>query len=812
VGGNATACGSATPILIEVDQPQIADPAHPNTLVTPVTKYTYDANGDELTQTDANNHTTTFTYDALGDELTRTLPAGESESFTYDSFGREATHTDFDGNVATYHYDSLGREDQVTYTGASGSGKATQTVTYTYDDLGRQHSVTDASGTTTYSYDSDGNEIEADTPEGNIHYVYNNLDQHTETYTDNTDIVYGYDTQGRLTTTTVKKLNGNSVNLVTTDNYDAVGNKISEVLPNGVETDYTYDDLNRLTDVVEKKGTTTLFSQHYVLNDDGTRASDTETELQSDGSTETISSTWSYDALDRLTGETVTNSVSSQSFSDSYTYDLVGNRLTKTHTGPGGGANESIAYTYNGDDELMTQVSSISGETDFAYDANGSQTNDGNHKYVYDVRNKLAQVTDESNNVIVSYVYDDAGNRVRETTGGVTTFYLTDSNNPTGYAQPLEQKSSATALPTITYVIGDRILAQANATGGMTYLLTDGGGSTRLLSSSSGAVISTLNYAAFGEAINFDPTTIGTMFQFGGDSMYDLASGLNFHGSGRQSSDYRFISRDDPGYTDNFNPLTLNLTLLDNADAVNVRDPSGHEGLVDMLVTAGIAMRLTAGAIFGVAGAINLANAGLEVQRAYVASTEGSLNATFEIIGHTALAILDTYTGIVNIQIANTLLFGAPTPPIPPGGMAILRAAVAAAGDNPALIGEAVLALSPAIANDIVSVAGVFLAANNLVHMSLGSGGSESMFGQNGTQFISKTVWQGDEGRIDVENPAPGSRPGQIHFQDAKGNKYLFDPYTRQFKNAPNSVNNLLENESVQNAIQKALKYLGETP
>ena len=36
----------------------------------------------------------------------------------------------------------------------------------------------------------------------------------------------------------------------------------------------------------------------------------------------------------------------------------------------------------------------------------------------------------------------------------------------------------------------------------------------------------------------------------------------------------------------------------------------------------------------------------------------------------------------------------------------------------------------------------------------------------------SKTIWKGDSSeRIDVENPNPSQRPGQIHYQDNKGNK-----------------------------------------
>jgi filamentous hemagglutinin len=83
------------------------------------------------------------------------------------------------------------------------------------------------------------------------------------------------------------------------------------------------------------------------------------------------------------------------------------------------------------------------------------------------------------------------------------------------------------------------------------------------------------------------------------------------------------------------------------------------------------------------------------------------------------------------------------------------------------------------------------------------------MFGERGSQFTSKTVWQKDGARIDVENPNPGQRPGQIHFQEGN-QKYLYDPAKREFTGAPNSVNKLLERPDVQNAIEKAMRFLGE--
>ena len=74
---------------------------------------------------------------------------------------------------------------------------------------------------------------------------------------------------------------------------------------------------------------------------------------------------------------------------------------------------------------------------------------------------------------------------------------------------------------------------------------------------------------------------------------------------------------------------------------------------------------------------------------------------------------------------------------------------------------------------------------------------------------------QGSE-RIDVENPNPGVRAGQIHYQGSDGEKYYYDPNKKVFFDrendvlAPKSVQKLLSDESFSRAIDKALYgYLG---
>jgi filamentous hemagglutinin len=141
----------------------------------------------------------------------------------------------------------------------------------------------------------------------------------------------------------------------------------------------------------------------------------------------------------------------------------------------------------------------------------------------------------------------------------------------------------------------------------------------------------------------------------------------------------------------------------------------------------------------------------------------------------------------------------------------------AAVGTSPTVVGSAVSAGSAINAGGkVVSAVGVAGDAVSTI-IANNSGGSSGatrqlMFGANGVKVNSKTVWKGDNGiRLDVENPNPGQRPGQIHLQDAKGGKYMFDPDTVTFSDAPNWVNKLLKDSDFVKGMNKGLeKYLGE--
>jgi len=400
---------------------------------------------------------------------------------------------------------------------------------------------------------------------------------------------YGYNTLGQLVTVTAQYQGGTYVDAVTTYGYDKAGNLTSEILPNGVTNTYTYDSQNRLTLLVETNNTgTILFSQANTLNDDGTIESALEYQLQTSGSVITNTYSYLYDALDRLTGETLSSSQSNLSYTNSFTYDLNSNQMSETHVT--GATTQVTTNTYNANDELTTSTVAVSGTTNSfttnSYDANGSliqSMTDASgtwttNSYSYDVRNKMVGFA-VNGTTLATYVYDDDGDRVSETAGGATTSWLTNTNNPTGYDQQMEEKIGGSLAE--SYVIGYGVLGQSNSGGTLSWLLVDGHGSTQQLTNASGTVTAALIYDSFGNLLSGSAAL--TPFMFGGDAVFDPVSGTYFNGDGdggrqRPAGSADFLEADVWGYSDNSNPITLNNRIYGDGDPANESDPSGHFG------------------------------------------------------------------------------------------------------------------------------------------------------------------------------------------------------------------------------------------
>jgi YD repeat-containing protein len=156
---------------------------------------------------------------------------------------------------------------------------------------------------------------------------------------------------------------------------------------------------------------------------------------------------YTYDSLYRLKSETIANDPSGVNGLIGYQYDAVGNRNQRTSTvAPVSAA----SYTYDADDRLNTDT----------YDANGSTIASNGKTYTYDFENHLIS----QGTPAVSITYDGDGNRVSETVSGVTTRYLVDDRNLTGYAQVFEELSSGSVQRVYSYGLSRISQSQASGT------------------------------------------------------------------------------------------------------------------------------------------------------------------------------------------------------------------------------------------------------------------------------------------------------------------------------------------------------------
>jgi YD repeat-containing protein len=159
---------------------------------------------------------------------------------------------------------------------------------------------------------------------------------------------YTYDDLNRLSTVVDNRLSGNKT---TTYTYDPASNLATATYPNGVLSTMSYDALNRITGLSSQNSGYT-----YQRGPAGNLSSTTE----SNGRTVT----WSYDGIYRLTNEAIASDPGQENGSVAYGLDPVGNRLSDTSSLSG---INSGSYGYNANDEVSTET----------YDQNGNATQVG---------------------------------------------------------------------------------------------------------------------------------------------------------------------------------------------------------------------------------------------------------------------------------------------------------------------------------------------------------------------------------------------------------------------------------------------------
>ncbi len=269
--------------------------------------------------------------------------------------------------------------------------------------------------------------------------------------------------------------------------------------------------------------------------------------------------TYGYDNLYRLTSETIANAAMNGTVG--YQYDAVGNRKQITSTLaaiPSAGL-----LNYDANDRTTTDQ----------YDANGNTVSQGGIADTYDFENHLIQ------HGYITYVYDGDGNRVAKGFGGVTTNYLVDTLNPTGYAQVLDEVQNSSVVRSYTWglqLVSESQLVAATPPASpwvTSWYGFDGHGSIRYLTNSTGVVTDTYDYDAFGNLINSTGRTANN-YLFAGEQ-FDPDLGLYYNRARYLDVRAGRFWGMDSYEGDNTDPRSLHKYLYVYADPVDNVDQCG---------------------------------------------------------------------------------------------------------------------------------------------------------------------------------------------------------------------------------------------
>ncbi len=264
--------------------------------------------------------------------------------------------------------------------------------------------------------------------------------------------------------------------------------------------------------------------------------------------------------------------------------------LTVTLTGSDAeGANLPLApqsFSFDANDWLNTD----------SYDANGNTLLGAGFSQTqadqYDFENRLVSrvATINSQPTTINIWYDGDGNRVKKTvvtpTNTVTTFFVVDELNPSGYAQVLEEHVSLNSQPSTLnciYTYGHTLISQ-DRLDGATWLTSfygyDGHNNVRYLTHLNGNVTDTYDYDAFGNVIAASGNT-SNLYLFTGEQ-YDLDLGFYYLRARYHNTDTGRFWTQDSFEGNGSDPASLHKYTYCGNNPANAYDPRGNFSITEM--------------------------------------------------------------------------------------------------------------------------------------------------------------------------------------------------------------------------------------
>jgi RHS repeat-associated protein len=464
-------------------------------------QYSYNANWDLATYTDANGKQTQYAYDSTSKLLTEiTDPRGNKTKITYDSQKRVATVkrvTDAVANTGpttTYDYPS-GIDTNVCPNDAWGQTNVTdpngQVTKYCFDKQLKVTRVRDARGksrnrqwspngdvtqltsaagqASNFTFDSDRRPTESEQPaktsggtglkstNGYAHTgaspaLGGNTDPRyhlpsTSTDTQGNQLTYGYDSKGNLTSTQNQLSSNNRIDIERRS--DGQIDSIKEPNDQGGSTPTT--DLVYSTD---GKAHLTSVNRPAPLGDESfSWDAASRPDRLTDGRNN--SAEYDFDKMDRLEMITYRDSSNTVIGSVTFVYDDNGNLTSRNDTGHG-----LTSYVFDKLNRLSTETFPGSRTNTYTYDAVGNlktlQDAGGTTTYNYGPSNLLDSMQSPGDPAAVTFSYDDDNRRVLTTypTSGGNRVKMTASyDNPgrlTGIKAEKVDPSTGNVLATLT--------------------------------------------------------------------------------------------------------------------------------------------------------------------------------------------------------------------------------------------------------------------------------------------------------------------------------------------------------------------------